>query len=704
MRRGAAFVFALLLGCSTWAVGPSAGSVAAQGSAESGNRASQTVGTVRMARASWETGWFQAEVYRQLLEHLGYAVSGPVTMDNAEFYESVARGDVDLWVNGWFPLHEPLLNAQGGAERVGTQVASGALQGYFADIATVAEYGISDLADLADPELAALFDAAGDGRADLVGCNPGWSCAAVIDHHIAAYGLGDTVEQVQGEYSPLMAELLERHAAGHPVLFYTWTPNWTVSLLVPGTDVAWLQTPFPSLPGTGGADLERTRVGGLTGCASDPCAIGWPPNDIAAVANSAFLAANPPARSLLEQVRIPLEDILAQNEAMISGEGDPEDIARHAAAWLAANAATVDEWLQQADPDAAPFEVRDDPGTELTEVPVLTVAARVLSPFVTYEDRSFGGFEVDLARMIAHEMGTGVRFHSADIVAKQIDDVSRGAADLALGGIEITRPREEAVDFSLPVLATGLTILVSDQRDPSVWDRIRNFFASVADSDVPWQLMLFGVAILVAAHVIWWLERRHNEDFASPYRRGLWDSFYWSIVTMSTVGYGDKVARRAGGRAFALLWIVFGTLLFAAFTASIASSLAVSQLQGDIRGPADLPGARVATVASTAGEAYLTTLGAGPVLTEEIGDAYELLEQNHVDAVVFDAPVLRYHAARHGSGTVTTVGGTFDNVRYGLIVSPERPELREQINRSLLRLIETGAYDRLFDRWFGDLD
>lgn len=704
MRRGAVLVLALLAGISAWILGPSAGSVAAQDSGDDADRTDRAGNPIRMARASWETGWFQAEVYRQLLEHLGYTVSGPVTMENAEFYESVARNGVDLWVNGWFPLHEPLLNAHRGAERVGTQVVNGALQGYFADIATVEEYGIGGLADLADPGLAALFDADGNGRADLVGCNPGWSCAAIIDHHIAAYGLGGTVEQVQGEYSPLMTQLIARHAAGHPVLFYTWTPNWTVSLLVPGTDVAWLRTPFPSLPDAGAADLARTRVGRLAGCASDPCAIGWPPNDIAAVANSAFLAANPAVAALLEQVRIPLEDILAQNEAMIAGEGDPEDITRHAAAWIAANATTVAGWLQEADPDAEPFEARADPGTETTDVPVLTVAARVLSPFVTYEDRSFGGFEVDLARMIAHDMGARVRFRSADIVAKQIDEVVRGAADVALGGIEITRPREEAVDFSLPVLATGLTILVTDQRDPSVWGRIRNFFTSVADSDVPWQLMLFGIAILVAAHVIWWLERRHNEDFASPYRRGLWDSFYWSVVTMSTVGYGDKVARRVSGRAFALLWIVFGTLLFAAFTASIASSLAVSQLQGDIRGPADLPRARVATVAGTAGESYLTTLGAGPVLTDEIGEAYELLEQHEVDAVVFDAPVLRYHAARTGGGTVTTVGGTFDTVRYGLIVSPQRPELREQINRSLLRLIETGAYERLFDRWFGDLD
>lgn len=704
MRRGTAVVLAILVGSSAWTAAIGAAPVAAQASEHVAGEPDRAANPVRMARATWETGWFQAEVYRQLLEHLGYAVSGPVTMDNAEFYEAVSRDEVDLWANGWFPLHEPLLNARAGAERVGTQVASGALQGYFADVATTERYGIGGLGDLADPELAAVFDADGNGRADLIGCNPGWSCAEIIDHHIDAYGLSDTVEQIQGEYSPLMIEVLERHGAGEPVLFYTWTPNWTVSRLVPGTDVAWLETPFASLPPDRAEDADRTWVSGLAGCASDPCATGWPPNDIAAVANSAFLAANPPVRTLLEQVTIPLEDILAQNAAMISGEGDPEDITRHAAAWIAANAEAVNGWLQMADPDAEPLDVRADPDAAAADATALTVATRVLSPFVIYEDRSFSGFEVDLARMIAHDMGARMTFSSADVVAKQIDDVTRGTADLALGGVEITRHREEAVDFSLPVLATGLTILVSDHDNPGIWDRIESFFRAVANSNVPWQLMVFAVAVVVAAHLIWWLERRHNDDFATPYKRGLWDSFYWSVVTMSTVGYGDKVARRTGGRAFSLLWITFGTLLFAAFTASIASALAVSELQGDIRGPSDLVHVRVATVAGTAGESYLTTLGVGPVLTDEIDEAYELLEAGHVEAVVFDAPVLRYHAARTAGGRFATVGGTFDNVRYGIIVSPARPELREQVNRSLLRLIESGAYDRLFDRWFGDLD
>ena len=655
---------------------------------------------VRLARPTWDTGWFQAEVYRLLLQMLGYPVEGPVTMEVAEFYRAAAAGGVDLWANGWFPLHDSYVEEGGPVERVGTQVDDGALQGYFVDAATAEAHGLTNLGDLADPTIAALFDRDGDGRADLIGCNIGWSCTATIDHHLEAYGLSGAVEHVQGDYSPLITETIYRYNSGQPVLFYTWTPNWTVGELVPGRDVVWLETPFPSLPPDQAAALDRTSIPGIPGCANDPCQTGWPPNDILVVANSDFLADNPSIRRLLEQVVIPLDDISAQNARMVADEGDPADIRRHAEEWIADNRAVVDRWIETADPGAVGL---DDTGSEQTAADgsVLTVAARPLPPYVIYENRAYSGFEVELVRFLAARLGMTVDIYGVDTVAKQLDDVTRGAARLALGGVAITGSRAELVDFSLPVLDTGLTILAPTRAARTFGDRILGFFRAISSSDLPWLLIVFGVAVLVAAHLIWLLERRHNPDFATPYLRGIWDSFYWSVVTMSTVGYGDKVARGIRGRVVALIWIALGTLVFASFTASIASSLAVSELRSGISGPTDLPGKRVATVARSAGESYLSTIGVGPVLVDEIDEAYDLLALGEVDAVVFDAPVLRFHASRQGRGQVSTVGPLFEKVRYGLVIGEDEDELREQIDLALLELIESGVYERLHERWFG---
>ena len=655
---------------------------------------------VRMARSTWDTGWFQAEIYRLLIQRLGYTVEGPVTMANDEFYDAVAAGEVDLWANGWFPLHDSLLR-EGITESVGTQVDGGALQGYFVDSATAQAQGITNLGDLADPDIAALFDQDGDGLADLIGCEPSWACATIIDQHLLVYGLQETVEQVQGVYSPLIRATFDRYRSGQPVLYYTWTPNWTVGELQPGRDVVWLETPFPSLPADQIAFLDQTSIGGIPGCAGDPCQVGWPPNDIRAVANSSFLEANPSIRRLLEQVVIPLADISAQNALMVADEGDPEDIRRHAKEWVEANQVIVDRWIRAADPEAVGLE--EGGGEVLAAGGRLSVAARILPPFVIYDDRSYSGFEVELAHLLAARLGMEVDIYAVDTVAKQIDDIDRGVARVALGGVAITESRERLVDFSLPVLNTGLTIMTPSEADRNLGDRILLFLRAIISSDLPWLLVVFGVAVLISAHVIWWLERHHNADFAVPYRQGIWDSFYWSVVTMSTVGYGDKVARGDKGRVFALIWIALGTLVFASFTASIASSLAVSELRGEIAGPSDLPGHRVATVSQSAGDAYLSSIGVGPVLVEDIEEAYSLLQAGEVKAIVFDAPVLHFHASREGGGEVATVGPDFEQVQYGFAVSQEDAAFREQVNLALLDLIESGVYRQLHDRWFGPL-
>jgi ABC-type proline/glycine betaine transport system substrate-binding protein/ABC-type amino acid transport substrate-binding protein len=659
--------------------------------------------TVRLARPTWDTGWFQAEIQRILLERLGFEVHGPVTMENEQFYAAVSSGDVDLWANGWFPLHAPLIGRDDETDIVGTQVSGGALQGYLVDIETAERLGIDDLSDLSEPEIAEVFDVDGNGLADLIGCNLEWACGPVIDHHLQAYGLTDTVEQVQADYSPLMEDTVRRFRSGEPVLFYTFTPNWTVGRLRPGVDVKWLEVPFPSLPAGAEEGIDDTTVPGLAGCVSDPCDTGWPINDIRGVANRGFLSANPQVRTLLEQVEIPLEDILEQNAAMVEGEGEVRDIISHAERWVVENEATVSGWIEAADPDAIAVS-SGRTGRSGAAVRRLSVAVRTFEPFVSYQERTYGGFSVELIELLAARVGAEVDMYGVNTIAKQIDDVERGAADLAIGGISITSERERAVDFTVPVFDTGLAILVPVEDGGGVWSRIGALARAIFTSELPWMILLFVLVLLLSAHVIWWFERRDNPDFPELYGKGIWDSFWWSAVTITTVGYGDKAPKGVPGRGFALLWMFAGYFVFASFTASITSSLAVEELRGTIEGPADLKDHTVATVTDSDAAAYLVSEGIGPVLVPVIGDAYELLENDEVDAVVFDAPILQFHASHDGRGRVRTVGPVFEQVRYGIAVSGDQPDLEEALDVALLELVETGIYDQLHDKWFGAID
>jgi glycine betaine/proline transport system substrate-binding protein len=303
--------------------------------------------TVRMAQATWDTGWFQAQVYKLLLEELGYTVTDPETLNTVAFYFFTAGGDIDFWA-GWFPLHDRYLNHSdilGKVKATGYQVEAGALQGYLVDRATADRLGITNLGDLKDPEIAAEFDIDGDGRAELIGCNPSWGCWRTVEHQVDDYGLRATVDHVQGDYSSLMADAITHYRRGEPVLAYTWTPNWTVSELVIGEDVMWLSVPFSSWPDDPTADTE---VESMPGCLETPCNTGFEPSDIRVVANVEFLGANPAAATLFELVEIPLEDIAAQNVRMRAGEASADEIRRHAEEWVEANRGQVDQWLAAA--------------------------------------------------------------------------------------------------------------------------------------------------------------------------------------------------------------------------------------------------------------------------------------------------------------------------------------------------------------------
>lgn len=299
--------------------------------------------TIRTAHSSWIEEHFQTEIVKIGLEKLGYQVAKPKEIEYPALYLSLANGDLDYSVVYYNPGHQGFFDNAGGTAKlagVGNLTPNGT-QGYQIDKKTADKYKITNIEQLKDPQLAKLFDSDGDGKANLVGCNPGWACELIIDHQIKAYGLEDTVEQDRGQYTALLANTITRHQQGEPIIFYAYNPHWVGSILTPDQDTIWLEAPFNSFPkNLGTVTEEDTLLNGKN--------LGLPKTQQRIVANQKFLAANPIAKRWFELVQIPVADINQESLLIKDGESKPQDIRRHAEEWVAKNQELFDRWFDEA--------------------------------------------------------------------------------------------------------------------------------------------------------------------------------------------------------------------------------------------------------------------------------------------------------------------------------------------------------------------
>lgn len=114
---------------------------------------------------------------------------------------------------------------------------------------------------------------------------------------------------------------------------------------------------------------------------------------------------------------------------------------------------------------------------------------------------------------------------------------------------------------------------------PQKWRRTSRFILSRGRYLVRHPLFLLltlvGNAFMVLGAVAhFWLERGINAQVTS-----FLDSLWWSVSTVTTVGYGDVVPITPVGRVVGMGLMIFGTALFSAFTALFASVLLMPELE-----------------------------------------------------------------------------------------------------------------------------
>jgi len=98
---------------------------------------------------------------------------------------------------------------------------------------------------------------------------------------------------------------------------------------------------------------------------------------------------------------------------------------------------------------------------------------------------------------------------------------------------------------------------------------VRKFLSSIAKNKITRLLLLTLFILFIGAFGLSYFEKTSS----------VLDSFWWSFVTITTVGYGDIAPSTLGGRIVGVIVMVFGIGMLGMFTATIASIFVEGKLK-----------------------------------------------------------------------------------------------------------------------------
>ncbi len=327
----------------------------------------------------------------------------------------------------------------------------------------------------------------------------------------------------------------------------------------------------------------------------------------------------------------------------------------------------------------------------------LTVGVKVAPPFVIADDDGYKGLAIDLWQEVAAEHGWTYTYREYDLDGL-LNAVRGREVDVGLGAITATAEREQSMDFAHPIISTGLSVAVRAE-SASGWLAVVQALVSPAFLSVIGLLVLvlFTVGVLV-----WAFEHRRNPDqFGGSKAQGIFTGFWWAMVTMTTVGYGDAAPRSVPGRVLGMLWMLTALIVVSFFTASITSALTVGKLQNQITSPSDLHKIRVASISGSTSGNWLERNHTSYVKADSLDGALTDLAAGRCDAVVYDVPLLAWSIRQRYQGRLRVLPFTLERQDYAFALPTASP-LRESLDTSILKRINSPDWTGRLDEYFGD--
>ncbi|MCY2686479.1 transporter substrate-binding domain-containing protein [Salinimicrobium sp. TH3] len=310
-------------------------------------------------------------------------------------------------------------------------------------------------------------------------------------------------------------------------------------------------------------------------------------------------------------------------------------------------------------------------------------------PFVMKNGGDFSGLSIESWKLVNKQLDTEYEFREFPNLESLLQALEQGSVDLSINPITVTDQRMQRMDFSQPyfISYTG----IARQSGSSVWRYLSNIFSWNFFSAI---LILVGV-IFIFGLLVWIFERKKNKEEFGPGAKGILQGFWWSAVTMTTVGYGDKSPRTFGGRFIGFIWMFMAIIMISTLTAGIASSLTVQNIQDDIASVKDLERFNVYTVKSSSAQELLEQYGINSSKISSADEGLEALLENDNNVLVYDKPILSYRIEEKGLEEELAVLENTLKKDYYSYSFPHNSDLLDKINPILIGTLKSMEWNSL---------
>ncbi|MEM8927931.1 MAG: transporter substrate-binding domain-containing protein [Bacteroidota bacterium] len=328
--------------------------------------------------------------------------------------------------------------------------------------------------------------------------------------------------------------------------------------------------------------------------------------------------------------------------------------------------------------------------TAQTSLDTLKVAYTPAPPFIIQGDGLLEGINVWLWKQVAEDLELQYELKEMNF-SSMLEAIKAGQVDVSINPLTITGERSKEMEFTHSFFASHSTVAIAQR---SSMQKVGQFVESFFRLNFLRGFMVLFIVLMFFGTLAWFFERKGNPEFRRNHK-GIWDGLWWSAVTLTTVGYGDKSPKTRGGKIAALGLMLSGLLFVSGLTASIASSLTVNQLANSSTSFNAFKDRKVGTVKSSEASEFLKAHFFKDIQEYEgVDPGLEDLKKHQLDAFIYDEPILHYKIRKNERlKKLEVLPLKFDVQFYAFGIKKDAVALEQAISQRILEILETQEWE-----------